>query len=300
MPADVTYDGGVDITDVATVAKAFGSIYGPPISVRWIQKGDLNNDRKIDISDVAYCAKQFGKKTTPLSAGKWTPQGLLVTVVPIARTMAALSSVQFNSTVIGGTGPYTYAWFYLANSTNFPVNFDNVKKGTPVATTANYIFTSPANDLWYIKLYVNDSTTNQGESPIAIVLSAPLTITISPASTTLNMTRRERGDFTSDVQGGTTPYSYQWFTKNDTGVHDWVIAFPTTYGNTSPNYRFSSRSGQGSNSPGLWELKCQVTDGRRHKAQLDSFNNNRRTIERLKTRVKSSSPFFVYPKVIAS
>ncbi len=99
LPADVTYDGGVDITDVATVAKAFGSIYGPPISVRWIQKGDLNNDRKIDISDVAYCAKQFGKKATPLSPGKWTPQGLLVTVVPIVRTMAAGSdpTVQFHS-----------------------------------------------------------------------------------------------------------------------------------------------------------------------------------------------------------
>ena len=143
---------------------------------------------------------------------------------------------------------------------NFPVNFDSVKKGPAVATTPNFLFTSPANDVWYIKLYVNDSTTNQGESPIITVYSAPLTITISPASATLNMTRRERCDFSSSVAGGTIPYSYLWFTKNDTGVHDWVVAYPTTYGNTSPKYRFSTRAGQGSHSTGKWELKCQVTD----------------------------------------
>ena len=260
LPCDVNYDGHIDITDVATVAKAFGSIYGPPISPGWIQKGDINNDRKIDITDVTFVAKQFYNKTTPQSQGKWSPQGLTVSVVPVIRIMAAGSSQQFNSTVIGGTGPYTYAWFVLANSTNFPVDFDSVKKGTPVATTPNYVFTSPANDVWYMKLYVNDSGTNTGESTIITVLSAPLTITISPATLTLNMTLGERGDSTSDVAGGTPPYSYLWFTKNDTGVHDWVIAYPTTYGNTSPKYRFSSRKGQGSNSPGTWELKCQVTD----------------------------------------
>jgi peptide/nickel transport system substrate-binding protein len=254
LPADVTYDGKVDITDVATVAKAFGSIYGPPISLRWVFRGDLNNDRKIDITDVATCAKQFGKKATP-QPGTWVPQGLLVTVVPVVRTMAAGSSQQFNSTVIGGTAPYSYAWY--VNLTGDP------KSTPPVATTANYVFTSPGNGVYVLKLYVNDTgNVNKGESTNIYVTSAPLTVTVDPAGTTLNMTRKERGDFYSTADGGTTPYAYLWFTKNDTGVHDWVIAFATTYGNDASQYRFSSRAGQGSDSPGTWELKVQVTDDR--------------------------------------
>jgi len=170
----------------------------------------------------------------------------------VVRTMAASSTQTFTSTVIGGTLPYSYAWY--VNLTGDPAGVP------PVATTANYAFTSPGNGVYVLKLYVNDSTTNKGESPSIYVTSRPLTVTVDPAGTTLNMTRKERGDFYSSVDGGTTPYTYLWFTKNDTGVHDWVVAFPTTYGNDASQYRFSSRAGQGSNSPGTWELKVQVTD----------------------------------------
>jgi hypothetical protein len=54
---DINYDGKVDITDVAKVSKAFGSMpnYGP-----WNPVCDVNNDGKVDITDVALVSKGFG------------------------------------------------------------------------------------------------------------------------------------------------------------------------------------------------------------------------------------------------
>jgi peptide/nickel transport system substrate-binding protein len=68
LPADVNYDGKVDMKDIGAVAKAFGSNYGPPIHSRWVFKADVNRDRKVDMKDIGYVAKQFGK-TSPA----WTP-----------------------------------------------------------------------------------------------------------------------------------------------------------------------------------------------------------------------------------
>jgi peptide/nickel transport system substrate-binding protein len=68
LPADLTYDGKVDIKDISAVAKAFGASYGPPINPRWVYRGDINNDRKIDIKDISYVAKLFGKISP-----KWMP-----------------------------------------------------------------------------------------------------------------------------------------------------------------------------------------------------------------------------------
>jgi hypothetical protein len=50
-------DFKVDIKDVATAAKAFGSYPGHP---RWSTVADINGDYKIDIKDIAAIAKKFG------------------------------------------------------------------------------------------------------------------------------------------------------------------------------------------------------------------------------------------------
>ncbi len=65
---DMNSDGKIDITDVATVAKAFGTQPGNP---RWNPAADLSGptplvpDGKVDISDVALVAKEFGMSVTP-------------------------------------------------------------------------------------------------------------------------------------------------------------------------------------------------------------------------------------------
>lgn len=55
---DLNSDGTVDIFDVVTTAKAFGSEPGDP---DWNQVADLNNDGVVDIFDVVLLAQNFGK-----------------------------------------------------------------------------------------------------------------------------------------------------------------------------------------------------------------------------------------------
>jgi len=64
LPADVNYDGIVNIKDISAVAKAFltsYTIFG--LSPRWVFRGDVNNDRHIDIKDISYVAKLFNQKS---------------------------------------------------------------------------------------------------------------------------------------------------------------------------------------------------------------------------------------------
>ncbi len=58
---DITYDGKVDIKDVALAAKAFGTVPGDP---RWEKEADINFDNKVDIKDIATIAKKFGTVIT--------------------------------------------------------------------------------------------------------------------------------------------------------------------------------------------------------------------------------------------
>jgi hypothetical protein len=55
---DVTGDGKVDIIDIATIAKAYGSYPGHP---KWNPNADLDDNNKIDIMDIAKAAKNYGK-----------------------------------------------------------------------------------------------------------------------------------------------------------------------------------------------------------------------------------------------
>jgi hypothetical protein len=58
LTSDINFDGKVDIRDIATVAKSFGTTPG---HLRWEKEADINGDNKIDIRDVALVAKDFGK-----------------------------------------------------------------------------------------------------------------------------------------------------------------------------------------------------------------------------------------------
>jgi hypothetical protein len=56
---DVNCDGKVDILDIATIAKAYGSYPGHP---KWNPNVDLDGNNKIDIIDIAKAAKNYGKQ----------------------------------------------------------------------------------------------------------------------------------------------------------------------------------------------------------------------------------------------
>ena len=210
LPADLTYDGKVLIDDVATVAQAFGT---NPSSARWMFRGDITGDRKILIDDVAYVSKQFGKKGQPI----WTPQGLLVYITPAIQLVNATQAWTFTSTVIGGTGPYTYTW--SVNGTALGGN------------NANERFLSPGEASYGIQLNVTDSGGRLGQSEVAWVTSAPLTVTIFPANRASITIGTQT--FDSSVSGGTDDasleggYHYQWFSNQTTGIMHVVGTHPT-------------------------------------------------------------------------
>jgi hypothetical protein len=58
LQTDITYDGKVDIMDVAIAAMAFGSYPGHS---KWEKEADINYDDKVDIFDIAKIARDFGK-----------------------------------------------------------------------------------------------------------------------------------------------------------------------------------------------------------------------------------------------
>lgn len=55
---DLTYDGKVDIRDLAIAAKAFGSYQD---TTNWNPLADINADYKVDMKDLAAIAKNYGK-----------------------------------------------------------------------------------------------------------------------------------------------------------------------------------------------------------------------------------------------
>lgn len=61
--ADLNGDGKIDILDIFSIAKAFGT---KPGDTRWITINDLNDDRKVDILDIFTVARNFGKTPAPI------------------------------------------------------------------------------------------------------------------------------------------------------------------------------------------------------------------------------------------
>ena len=68
LPADVNYDGKVNIQDIAAVAGSFGASYGPPINARWTFRADIDNNRNINIVDITAVARQWQK-----TSAVWVP-----------------------------------------------------------------------------------------------------------------------------------------------------------------------------------------------------------------------------------
>jgi hypothetical protein len=60
--ADLTGDAKVNISDIALIARAFGTTPG---HARWITIADVNDDRKVDILDIATVARAWGQTYPP-------------------------------------------------------------------------------------------------------------------------------------------------------------------------------------------------------------------------------------------
>jgi len=128
---------------------------------------------------------------------KALPPPLLVTINPMSATIYLGQSVNFSSTVSGGTSPYTYQWYLNGN----PVSG---------ATSSSWTFTPSALGVYtvYMKVIdVNGTTAQSGTAQVTVTL--PLTVSIRPLASSIFL--GQNVTFNSTVAGGTPPYAYQWY-----------------------------------------------------------------------------------------
>ncbi len=139
--------------------------------------------------------------TTPVCAtsntASVTVNGLpTVSITPTSATIHVGDTVSFNSTVLGGTSPYSYQWYL---------------NGAPVsgATSSTWAFSQPAGS-YTVYLNITDSLGGRAKSNVApVTVIIALTVTISPPGGSITLGHSVV--FTSSVNGGITPYYYQWY-----------------------------------------------------------------------------------------
>jgi len=182
LPADVNYDGRVDIKDISVVAKAFltsYTIFG--LSPRWVFRGDVNNDRKIDIKDISYVAKLFGTKspTWPLYVNQMGINGNPPAAGPYAISLSVGGSVTLQPYALNQTSPVGQPYW-----PQIPINSYDWQQATwpgslaVVATTPTYTFHAAATGTYYIHVDITftvpfpaGSTTTSCDIPVVITVS---------------------------------------------------------------------------------------------------------------------------------
>jgi len=112
IPVDVNYDGKVDMKDVGTVSKAFGTSFGPPQDARWVFRGDINLDRKVDMKDIGLTSKQFGQNSAVWpwlysNITAYVGSTLIANATVITITVASGTAVTFTEVLFGNTTTYT-------------------------------------------------------------------------------------------------------------------------------------------------------------------------------------------------
>jgi outer membrane protein assembly factor BamB len=124
---------------------------------------------------------------------------LSVSVLPISAILDVGQSQLFTSTASGGTSPYSYQWYL---------------NGVPVssATSAAWTFTPTSAGSYTVYLTVTDlanAVATSGTVPVTV--NEPLSISITPSSVTMDMGQSQL--LTSTVSGGTSPFTYQWYSN---------------------------------------------------------------------------------------
>ena len=115
----------------------------------------------------------------------------------------------------GGTGgPYTYQWIatVVNGTTTYTAAYANSYCANAQSTTCSFATsTSTSTGIYRFELTAYDGAKTGTSPSVAITVHTALgTPTISPSSATLDSGQTQT--LTASASGGTTPYSYQWYT----------------------------------------------------------------------------------------
>jgi parallel beta-helix repeat protein len=140
-----------------------------------------------------------GMRVTSNIATVSTSGALSAGISPGYTNLAAGQSQVFNSSISGGTPPYSYQWYL---------------NGNPVAnaTGTTWTFTPYISGNYLVYVNVTDYVGLEVQSNIAtvtVLVSQAFSAGISPGYT--NLAAGQSQVFNSSISGGTPPYSYQWY-----------------------------------------------------------------------------------------
>jgi len=180
--------------------------------------------------------------TTSAAASVTVNDAPTVSVAPAATLKMDVGQIQmFNATVVGGSGALSYQW-YLDGS------------AVSGQTTSAYNYNAA---LGPHSIYVN--VTDSASTPIT-VRSNSVSVTVNPAlvaptvsasPSPINQGQTSNLNSTS-VSTGTSPYTYQWFSKAPNAG-----SYSTIINEISPSYSFVTSI---ATAAGDWSFQLRVTD----------------------------------------
>ncbi len=132
--------------------------------------------------------------------------------------------VTFQSTVSGGTTPYTYAWTF--------------GDGSPGSSLADPSHTYNASGIFPVTLSMTDSSGHTGSYRLSVVVSA-VGMTATATATPDQGTAPLLVGFHENVTGGQAPYSYAW--TFEPGAQVSTLADPSFTFNSSGTYNVTLR-----------------------------------------------------------
>ncbi len=213
-PSAPTINSGQSITLTANPSSGTA-----PYSYQWYSDGACTTAIPSAVSSAynaspAVTATYSVKVTDSASASQCSPSNTVTVnpalaagaITPSSPTIDIGQSITLTASPSAGTTPYAYQWY---SATSCPSG--NLISGA----TGSTLVTSPTSTTTY-SYRVTDSS--QG-SPAASTCSAGIVVTVSPslvagaitpASPTID--NGQSITLASAASGGTTPYSYQWFT----------------------------------------------------------------------------------------
>jgi hypothetical protein len=170
-----------------------GSMVSGATGATWTYTPTASGSHKVYVK----VTDSVGKQATSNTVCVTVHCQLSVTISPTSATLTVGQSQVFTSDVDGGTGPYSYQW-YLSGA------------AVSGATGASWTFTPSTSGSYTVYVKVTDSVDFTATSnTVTVTVNAALSITILPKSVAMDLGQSQV--FTSDVDGGTGPYSYKWY-----------------------------------------------------------------------------------------